>query len=143
MHTGVQWGLLPGRGPHKQVPTDRQGMLGQFSCRQPRCSVRISCGLAGAFSSLSPISLPSSWASTALSQPLLTQPTSAFPRGHPPPHTRRPPNHHIPHPRSPHIHMLCATHACSQAHYTTHRDMHTGLTSWLASSRQKVLFPAA
>lgn len=36
---------------------------------------------------------------------------------------------------------VCNTHMLTL--HTTHRDMHTCLTSWLASSGQKVLFPAA
>lgn len=109
-------------------------MLGQFSIRPPRCSVRIS--LWPCSQALSPpflpflVSLPSSWASAAPSQSLLPQLMPAFPQGHPPLHTHTPtpPDHHIPNTRSPHTHMLCAytTHTgshCTQAHYT-HRRAH-------------------
>lgn len=143
-HTGDQWSLLSGRGPHRQVSTDRQGMLGQFSSRQPGCSVRISCGLA-VRSFLLPFSHFSSRV-LGLHCPLSAPPYSAhvcLPTGPPSPsyYTHRPPNHHISHPCSPCIHM-CVQHTHAHKH-TTHRDRHMCLTSWLVSSCQKVLFPAA
>lgn len=137
MHTEVQWGLLSGRGPHGQVPTDRQGMLGQFSSRQPGCSVRISCGLA-VRSFLLPFSHFSSLL-LGLHCPLSAPPYSArvcLPRG--PPSPSHPQTSQPSHTTS----TCCVQHTHAHKH-TTHRDMHTCLTSWLASSCQEVLFPAA
>lgn len=101
--------------------------IGQFSITPLESSVRIPPDdLVGRS-----FPFPASCDST---QSLLPQPLPAFPQGHPPiqTHTLTPPSRHTPHICSLQTHILCV-----HAIYT---DTHTCLTSWLASSWQKVLF---
>lgn len=120
MHTEVQWGLLSGRGPHGQVPKDRQGMLGQFSSRQPGCSVRISCGLA-VRSFLLPFSHFSSLL-LGLHCPLSAPPYSAhvcLPRGPPSPsHPQTSQTSHTTSTLTSHPHAVCNTHMLTSTLHT-------------------------